>query len=419
MDVATQAPDPGPTRPVSNWFMLAYALTYLAVYIALFTPLLATIAVKIGQIAPPADTAKNLGIVLAPGAFAALLAAPIFGAISDRTQYGFGKRKTWIVAGAAITFLGLLMMALGTSLTMLAIGWFAVQVGSNASLAAGNALLPEHVPEHQRGRVSALLGIALSLSFLAGSYISQFTTGSNVLMFLVPWALVPIAIALVLSCFKDGPVGQLPPFKAIDLARTFWVNPVKHPDFAWAFLSRFLVFMGVAYYLSYQFLFIGGQLKLSQVEALNALFLSQLVSTVVTVICTLISGWLSDRMGRRKPVVFVAGIFVAIGLLIIATSTDLNQFLIGAAVYGVGQGIYFAVDMALVAAVLPNPDATGKDLGVFNIASTFPQTVAPVIAPIFLAIGSVAGGNLPAVFIAGAVFAVIGSFAVMPIRGTR
>jgi MFS family permease len=419
MDNAIKGTDTGPTQPVSNWFMFVYALTILAIYIALFSPLLATIAVKIRQIAPPADTAKNLGIVLAPGAFAALLGAPIFGAISDRTRFGFGKRKTWIVVGAAITFLGLLTMALGTSLTVLGIGWFIVQIGSNASMAAANALLPEHVPEHQRGRMSALLGIALSLSLLAGAYISQFTTGSNLVMFLAPWALVPIAIALLFPCFKDQPARQLPPFKTIDLARTFWVSPVKHPDFAWAFVSRFLVFMGVAYVLSYQFLFISGRLKLSEPEALKALFLSQLVTTVVTVTFTLISGWLSDRMGRRKPVVFAAGILVALGLLIIATSTDLNQFLMGAAVYGIGQGVYFAVDMALVAAVLPNPDDTAKDLGVFNIASAFPQTVAPVIAPIFLAIGSVAGGNLSAVFIAGAVFAVIGSFAVMPIRGTR
>jgi hypothetical protein len=75
--------------------------------------------------------------------------------------------------------------------------------------------------------------------------------------------------------------------------------------------------------------------------------------------------------------------------------------------------------MALVAAVLPNPDDTAKDLGVFNIASAFPQTVAPIIAPIFLSIGAVAGGNLPAVFIAGAIFAVVGAFAVLPIRKTR
>jgi MFS family permease len=211
----------------------------------------------------------------------------------------------------------------------------------------------------------------------------------------------------------------MPRFGLADLGRTFWVNPVRHPDFGWAFLSRFLVFMGVAYFLSYQFIFLSDQLKLDKAAALEGLALSQLITTVVTITCTLLSGWLSDRIGRRKPVVLFAGLLVALGLTIIAFATSLDHFLIGAAVYGIGQGVYFAVDMALVAAVLPNQEDTAKDLGVFNIASAMPQSLAPVIAPIFLMIGSVPGGNLAAVFMAGGVFAVIGAFAVLPIRKSR
>jgi MFS family permease len=399
--------------------MFAYLLTVFAIYVALFAPLLATIPVKIGQISPAGSKAVDLGTVLAPGAFAALLAAPIFGALSDRTRSRFGRRKLWIVFGAAAMFAGLLAMALGSSLFAIGLGWFLVQIGANAAMAANNALLPDLVPEHQRGRVSALLGIALSLALFAGTYVTQFTAHSNLLMFLAPWILCPVAIALLFANFKDRPAGEMPPFGVRDLGRTFWVNPAKHPDFGWAFLSRLLVFMGVAYFLSYQFIFLGDQLKLDEASALKALALSQLITTIVTITCTVLSGWLSDRIGRRKPVVLVAGLMVALGLSIIAMSTSIDQFLAGAAVYGIGQGVYFAVDMALVAAVLPNPDDTAKDLGVFNIASALPQSLAPVIAPVFLAIGSVPGGNLPAVFLAGAAIAVVGAFAVLPIRKTR
>jgi MFS family permease len=408
-----------PQKAVSNWFMFAFLLTVFAFYAALFAPLIASIAVKLGQISSAGDKAVDLGAILAPGAFAALVAAPIFGALSDRTKGNFGRRKPWILFGCAVMGAGLATMALGTSLFALGAGWFLVQIGANAALAATNALLPDLVPEHQRGKVSALMGIALSLALLAGPYITQFTSHNNLLMFLAPWAVCPIAIILLFAAFKDRPAGALPAFGLADLGRTFWVNPVKFPDFGWAFLSRFLVFMGVAYFLTYQFFFLSDQLKLNEAAALEALVLSQLITTVVTVTFTLLSGWLSDRIGRRKPVVLAAGLVVAAGLLIIATATSLPQFFVGAAIYGVGQGVYFAVDMALVAAVLPNPDDTAKDLGVFNIASAFPQTVAPIIAPIFLSIGAVAGGNLPAVFIAGAIFAVVGAFAVLPIRKTR
>lgn len=416
-----EAPSDGsaPEKPVTVWFMFTYLLTVFSIYMGLFAPLLATIPVKIGQISAAGDRAMDLGTVLAPGAFAALVAAPIFGALSDRTRIRFGRRKLWVVVGALVMLAGLVAMALANTLILVGLGWFLVQIGANAAMAANNALLPDLVPEHQRGKVSALLGIALSLALFSGTYVSQFTTSNNLVMFVAPWLLCPVAIVLLFEAFRDRPAGDLPPFRASDLARTFWVNPLKFPDFGWAFLSRLLVFMGVAYFLSYQFIFLSDQLHLDETAALAALTLTQLVTTVVTIACTLLSGWLSDRMGRRKPVVLAAGLFVASGLAIIALSGSVEQFLIGAAIYGIGQGVYFAVDMALVAAVLPNPNDTAKDLGVFNIASTLPQSLAPVIAPLFLAIGSVPGGNLPAVFLAGAVIAIIGSFAVLPIRRTK
>jgi MFS family permease len=419
MTMPSTAAKQTPDQPVSNWFMFTFLLTVFAFYTALFAPLIASIAVKLGQISSAADKAVDLGAILAPGAFAALVAAPIFGALSDRTKSRFGRRKLWIVFGAGVMGAGLATMALGTGLFALGAGWLLVQIGANAALAATNALLPDLVPEHQRGKVSALMGIALSFALLAGPYLTQFTSHDNLLMFLAPWAACPIALVLLFGAFKDRAAGTLPTFTLADLGRTFWVSPVKFPDFGWAFLSRFLVFMGVAYFLTYQFIFLSDQLKLDEAAALKTLGLSQLITTVVTITFTLLSGWLSDRIGRRKPVVLAAGLVVALGLVIIGTSTSIPQFLIGAAIYGVGQGVYFAVDMALVAAVLPNPDDTAKDLGVFNIASAFPQTVAPVIAPIFLSIGAVTGGNLPAVFFAGAVFAMVGAFAVLPIRKTK
>jgi MFS family permease len=419
MNEQTAQAEQTPQQPVSGWFMFTFLFTVFAIYTALFAPLLATIAVKLGQISAAGDKAVDLGSILAPGAFAALVAAPIFGALSDRTKSRLGRRKLWIAIGCLVMFVGLALMGLGSSLWALGAGWLLVQIGANAAMAATNALLPDLVPEQQRGKVSALMGIALSLGLLAGPYITQFTTHNSLLMFLAPWALCPIGIALLFSTFKDRPAAPMPPFGKADLIRTFWVSPRKYPDFGWAFLSRFLVFMGVAYFLTYQFIFLSDQLKLDEAAALEGLALSQLLTTVVTIACTLLSGWLSDRIGRRKPVVLAAGLMVAAGLSIIALATTLDQFLIGAAVYGIGQGVYFAVDMALVAAVLPNPDDNAKDLGVFNIASALPQSLAPVIAPIFLAMGAIEGGNLPAVFLAGAMIAIAGAFAVLPIRGTR
>lgn len=60
---------------------------------------------------------------------------------------------------------------------------------------------------------------------------------------------------------------------------------------------------------------------------------------------------------------------------------SLTGFYLVEGLLGLSYGIYAAVDLALVVDVLPNPDDSGKDLGVFNIAQALPQTAAPHSVP--------------------------------------
>ena len=60
---------------------------------------------------------------------------------------------------------------------------------------------------------------------------------------------------------------------------------------------------------------------------------------------------------------------------------NFNGYLVGMAIGGLGFGLYMAVDLALVADVLPDTDNVAKDLGIFNIAGALPFTIAPAIAP--------------------------------------
>lgn len=55
----------------------------------------------------------------------------------------------------------------------------------------------------------------------------------------------------------------------------------------------------------------------------------------------------------------------------------------------------------------------------FQIANSLPQSLAPIIAPVFLAIGMSGTGNYLAVFIAATVFAVVGALAILPVRKAR
>ena len=84
------------------------------------------------------------------------------------------------------------------------------------------------------------------------------------------------------------------------------------------------------------------------------------------------------------------------------------MFVVAIGIAGLANGIYLAVDAALIAEVLPSRTDVGKDMGVLHLANVLPQTLVPVTAPLFLAIGGT-GDNYPALFIGGAIVGIIGA----------
>ena len=103
-------------------------------------------------------------------------------------------------------------------------------------------------------------------------------------------------------------------------------------------------------------------------------------------------------------------------MFVLAIASDFNGFLVGMAISGLGFGMYMAVDLALVADVLPNKDNAAKDLGVLNIAGALPFTIAPAIAPAILAIGS---GSYGVLYGFAGVCAILGAVAILPVKRVR
>ncbi|WP_433519238.1 MFS transporter [Nonomuraea sp. CA-143628] len=416
---AATSPHDEPTTPATTRFIALYAFGQLGLWAALLTPIVVTLSVKVGAIAP--DTkAASLGLILSVGAFLSMAITPIWGNLSDRTTGRFGRRRPWLVGGALSGAAGLLIMALAQNVPTILIGWCVTQAGYNAAQAALNAINPDHIPERQRGRVSGVLGLMSNVGILAGTLITTSVAGNTFLMFLLPGVLAFIALGLLIAFLPDHPVDQsaLGPFRLLDLLRSLWVNPFAHRDFGWAFAGRFLLFTGTAFKLTFGFYVITDRLGYSPPEAVSLVFTATLVFTGGSVLTATIGGWLSDRLQRRKVFVLVASLIMGVGLLTLGFTTTYSQYLVGSLILGMGTGVYMAVDMALVVRVLPNPENAAKDLAVFQIANSLPQSLAPLIAPLFLTIG---GGdqNYPAAFTAALVFAVLGALTVLPIRKVR
>ena len=413
-----------PREYASKGFIVACALAYFGLWAALLTPVVVSLAVRVQQL-DPQTPARSLSLVLGIGALFALASNPVFGRLSDRTSSRFGMRRPWLLGGAVAGTLALVVVATAQSIFAILIGWCVAQLAYNALLAAITALLPDQVPSAQRGRISGILGMCQPPALVAGTFLAQLGS-STFWMFMGP-AVVALVTAVGLVVFlKDDrrrhPDYRPPRYTLQEFAGSFWVNPRRHPDFAWAFLSRFLLFMAVATLVTYQVYYLSEKLAIPTDEIPRLIFVSTVVLNVTIVPASILSGWVSDRLGRRKTLVFASALVLAVGCAIIAFANSFPVFLAGVAIAGIGHGVYVAVDLALVSEVLPNPGDAAKDLGVFNIANSAPQSLAPAIAPLFLAVplfASGEGGNYTALFFVAAIFAAFGAFAIRPVKGVK
>ncbi len=412
-------------RPVGFGFIAAYTLAHFGATMALHTPTILTLALKIRQVNPE-GAVGSLSLVLGVGAFVAVVANPSFGRLSDRTSSGFGMRRPWILGGAIVGFLGLLMIVIARNVPTILAGWCVAQISFSALGGAMVALLPDQVPVEQRGRVAGFLGIGFPFGLLGGAFLAQAVSGSIFLMFMAPAAagvVFALILATVLNDRRQSPDFRPPPYTTREFVSSFWVNPVRHPDFGWAWLSRFLLYIGACMLITYYVFYLIEHLGISQERVPRLVFIATLVFNVGLAVFSIAGGSLSDLAGgRRKVFIFVSAVVFGVGAAVIAFAVSFNVFLVGVAICGIGIGIYLAVDLALVSQVLPNPDDASKDLGVFNIASALPQSLAPAIAPIFLAIPLFTGGegaNYPALYFVAALFAIAGALAIVPVKTVR
>ena len=401
-------------------FIALYALGYVGAYIALITPVATTLALKVGELDPEGKE-TSLGLISAIGALVAIVSNALTGALSDRTRSGLGRRRPWIIAGSAGGVVALAIVGFAPNLVVATLGWILAQLTLNMVLAALQALLPDQVPLEQRARVSSVLGISQQVSPLLGigiAYGVQAAGGGIGLMFLIPGIIGALMLALLVARIRDVPHEQAGRFTFGEFVRGFRIDKGKGADFGWAWFGRFFVILGFAVYTTYQVYFIGDRLKVTGPDVVLTQLYALLIFSAVLTVSAIVSGRISDRTGRRKIFVFLAAAIVGVGLTLLALTSSLPMFFVVASVMGVGIGAFFAVDLALITDVLPDKEhKAAKDLGIFNIANSLPQSVAPAIAPLFLAIGG--GGNYTALFIAGGVFAVIGALLIAPIRAVK
>ena len=406
-------------QPVGAAFIVLYMLAFMSTSLLFLAPLLVTLPLKVNRLVGTDAAPGSLAVVVGTGAFLAIFANPLFGKLSDRTSSPLGMRRPWMIIGVAGGSLGILIVALAPNVAVVLFGWCIASLLFNALLAAAVAVLADQVPTSQRGMVAGALGVCVPIASATGTFVVQLFSGSELAMFLAPCALGGIFVllfALVLDDRRLAPESK-PAWSLREFASTFYVNPRRNPDFAWAFSSRFLFVLAYAFLTTFQAYYLLNRIGVAEADVPQLIFFGTLVNSAGVIVASLLGGTLSDRVGRRKVFVIGGAVVYGIAMFLVALAGAIEGFFVGMAVAGFGFGLYMAVDLALVVDVLPDPANAAKDLGVLNIAGALPSSIAPAIAPAILAFGS--GGSYGVLYAIAGICAALAALAILPIRLAR
>ena len=399
-------------------FVVRYALAYMSIALMLIAPLLVTLSLKVRSLVGEDSAPGTLAMVTGIGGLLSLLGNPVFGRLSDRTTSGLGMRRPWMLGGLLGGCTGILLVASARGVPVVLAGWCLAQLSFSALQAALVAVLPDQVPVIQRGSVSGVLGICVPVASVSGTFLVQLFTGNQMAMFLVPCAIGGFFVLLFIATLDDRQLGEgaRSAWSWRQLMGAFVLDPRRSPDFAWAFVGRFLFITAYAFLTTYQAYYLIDHVGSAEDDVPRQVFVATLVQSGVLVVASLVGGRLSDVTRRRKVFVGAASVVYGFALLGVAVAGGFDQFLIWMALSGLGFGLYMAVDLALVTDVLPDAENAAKDLGVFNIANALPYAVAPAVAPAILAASS---GSYTVLYAVAGCCAVVGALAVIPIKGVR
>lgn len=388
-------------------------IAQLTLYIAFVAPSSYSLAVRIQDLAP-ADQNTALALAIGIPGVVVIFITPLIGVLSDRTRSRLGRRRPWLLAGILVGMLGALTIALIPNLATLIIGWTVAYVGYTITAVMILAFFGDQLPEKQRGKVAGINGALTYIGPIIGILVATQLHAAPALMFLIPGVLALIGGLVFVFVMKDAAVTT--PRQTVRMGEVFqgfWFNPRMYPNLGWVWLSKALVFLSLSFTSIYGVFLLTSRLGMDAAAVGGVVALTGIAGVGTSVIGALGSGWLSDKVGSRKPFLIVSAFLIAASAVIVGTTTSAEQFILGSILGSFAIGVYGAVDQAVQLDVLPQQeDQNGRFLATLGLANQVPQAIGPLLAG---AVVALALGNYTIVYIVAGVCALLGGLAIIPI----
>lgn len=411
-----------PTRASRSYIWLL-VLAQFGIFVAFITPIAISLAVRVGALAPGHD--EYLGYITGAGSVVVMIITPIVGILSDRTRTRLGRRRPWILGGMLIGIVSLFVMGAAPSILILGLGWILAQIGWGQALAGLLTSMADTLPEHQRGKVAGLVGFVTQVAPVLGVVMAARFAGDPLLLFLAPGVVGVFFVTLFLLFSREQDSRKMLISESLTIGsalRKYIFNPAKYPDFSLVWLGRFCFYFGLTLNTTFIAFFFAARLGVEVKDVAGVLATLSLIGIGATTLGAIGGGFLSDKLRRRRLFVLLASLIFAVGVVMQAVAPGLPLLFAGSLIASVGIGAFSAVDQALLLDVLPERDTdAGRFMGIAGFATAIPQSVAPFLAPLVLAIGATTDGgkNYTLLYIIAGVITVIGGLAVLKVRQVR
>lgn len=360
-----------------------------------------------------------------------LFMPPLIGALSDQTPSNIGRRRPYIMAGGLVLVISTPLLVNANNMAVFVAGLGLLLLGKNILTPAYQGLLPDCVPEEQRGVTAGFVGgmtilgnvVGLGLAALLLGGVNQHAFSMSMIRYnagiyyIITAFFVLIGVLITVFGVREIPSLGLKSGTSSRNGKTFleltkhylkaWSEPWSNHNFRMVFLARVSLILGLTLFMTFiEYYFARVQHIANFVLATGIIAILALGGAVIS---GLVSGILSDRFKRRAPVVCVATLCMSLAALafVILPATLMSWLWVLGILFGLGYGAYTSVNWALSIDVLPSLEKAGKDLGIWNASSTLPTIVAPLLGSMIINIAAGAGqtaSGYRAVFGAAALF---------------
>ncbi len=360
----------------------------------------------------------------------ALLVQALMGMLSDRSTLRWGRRRPFVLIGTLLNMACMIAVGASPSYWFLFGAVVFSQIFSNIAHAAEQGLIPDLVPEDRRGRFSGVKSIMelLPVIIVALTIGKLIAAGQMWAGILVAIGILFLSMAITMFVREDPlrePPGRLDwePFgRLLAMTLVFMVTILglgeivkrvsklldnvdsvttllivmgsmgllamaaavvvgvwasvrisiggedarRYPSFPWWVINRLAFLIGTTNLSGFAVYFLQFRLGLEGEAAAGPASQLMMVVGILILLCALPSGWLADRVGRKR-LVALSGIMAALGTLVLVLAPNMAVIYVGGCIVGAATGVFFTTNWALGTDVVPKEEA-GRYLGISNLA---------------------------------------------------